>query len=117
MTGSYPIHSGIPYRYSRRIITGRPIECACKTNIIVKALARDAEPDRDTIAHFISGRTEAVKDLFTQVLLKCYAPGLIGGELFAIDGCERPFNASKEWSGTPLRSWGRRRTLKHWWER
>jgi transposase len=64
------------YCYSRGIITSRPIEYACKTNIIVKALARDAEPDRDTIAHFISSQAEAVKDLFAQVLLKCYALGL-----------------------------------------
>jgi hypothetical protein len=32
--------------------------------------------------------------------LKCYAPGLTGGELFAIDGCKLPSNAAKEWSGT-----------------
>jgi hypothetical protein len=32
--------------------------------------------------------------------LKCYGLGLIGGELFAIDGCKLPSNASKEWSGT-----------------
>jgi transposase len=88
------------YCYSRGIITSRPIEYACKTNIIIKALARDAEPDHDTIAHFISSQAEAVKELFAQVLLKCYALGLIGGELFAIDGCKLPSNASKEWSGT-----------------
>ncbi|MDR1469221.1 MAG: transposase [Spirochaetaceae bacterium] len=88
------------YCYSRGIITGRPIEYTCKTNIIVKNLARDAEPDHDTITYFISSRAEAVKGLFAQVLLKCYAPGLIGGELFAIDGCKLPSNAAKEWSGT-----------------
>ncbi|MDR1469268.1 MAG: hypothetical protein LBT00_08235 [Spirochaetaceae bacterium] len=81
-------------------MTSRPIEYACKTNIIVKALARDAEPNHDTIARFISSQAEAVKDLFAQVLLKCYALGLIGGELFAIDGCKLPSNAAKEWSGT-----------------
>jgi hypothetical protein len=62
--------------------------------------ARDTEPDHDTIAHFISSQAEAVKGLFAQVLLKCYALGLIGGELFAIDGCKLPSNAAKEWSGT-----------------
>jgi hypothetical protein len=88
------------YCYSRGIITSRPIEYACKTNIIVKALARDAEPDHDTVAHFISSQAPAVKDFFAQVLLKCYAPGLTGGELFAIDGCKLPSNAAREWSGT-----------------
>jgi transposase len=52
------------YGYSRGIITSRPIECACKTNVIIKAPARDVEPDHDTIAHFISSQAEAVKGLF-----------------------------------------------------
>jgi hypothetical protein len=47
------------YCYSRGIIISRPIEYACKTNIIIKALARDAELDHDTIAHFISSQAEA----------------------------------------------------------
>jgi transposase len=88
------------YCYSRGIITSRPIAYDCKTNIVVKALARDMEPDHDTIAHFISSQGEAVKKLFAQVLLKCYALGLIGGELFGIDGCKLPSNAAQEWSGT-----------------
>jgi transposase len=74
------------YCHSRGIITSRPIEYACKTNIIVKALARDAEPDHGAIARFISSQAEAVKDLFARVPLKCHALGLTGGELFAIDG-------------------------------
>jgi hypothetical protein len=41
-----------------------------------------------------------VKDLFTQVLLKCYALGLIGGERLSIDGCKLLSNTAKEWSGT-----------------
>jgi hypothetical protein len=40
------------------------------------------------------------RDLFAQVLLKCYALELVGGELFAIDECKLPSNAAKEWSGT-----------------
>jgi hypothetical protein len=76
------------------------MEYACKTTIIVKALAGDAEPDHATIAYFISSQAEAVKKLFSQVLCQCYALGLIGGDLFAIDGCKLPTNASKEWSGT-----------------
>jgi transposase len=100
------------YCYSRGIITSRPIEYACKTNIIVKALARDAEPDHDTIAHFISSQAEAVKELFAQVLLKCYGLGLIGGELFAIDGCKLPSNAAKEWSGTLEELWKKKKDLE-----
>ncbi|MDR0722728.1 MAG: transposase [Treponema sp.] len=44
------------YCCSRGSITSRPLEYACKSNVIVKALAWDAEPDHDTIAHFISSR-------------------------------------------------------------
>jgi transposase len=48
------------YGYSRGIITSRPIEYACKSNIVIKALAWDAEPDHDTIAHFISSQAGAI---------------------------------------------------------
>ncbi|MDR1956380.1 MAG: transposase [Treponema sp.] len=86
--------------YSRGIITSRPIAYACKTNRVVKALARDAEPDHDTIAYFIISQAEAVKNLFSQVLLTCDSLGLIGGDMVAIDGCNLPSNAAKAWSGT-----------------
>jgi len=89
----------ILYCYSRGILTSRQIEKACKDNIIVKALAEDSEPDHDTIATFISTNSEAVKDLFVQVLLQCDELKLITGEMFAIDGLKLPSNASKEWSG------------------
>jgi transposase len=89
----------ILYCYSRGIITSRRIEKACHDSIIVKALAEDSEPDHDTIATFISRNSEAVKDLFAQILLKCAELKLITGEMFAIDGCKLPSNASKEWSG------------------
>ncbi|WP_052299684.1 transposase [Treponema primitia] len=88
------------YCYSRGIITSRPIEQAAKTNIVIKALAADAEPDHDTIAHFISSNSDAIKDLFTQILIQCGQLGLINGEMFAIDGCKLPSNASREWSGS-----------------
>jgi transposase len=90
----------ILYCYSKGILSSRPIEQACKNNIIVKSLAADNEPDHDTIAAFISMNSEAVKDLFTQVVLQCDELELIIGEMFALDGRELPSNASKEWSGT-----------------
>ena len=89
----------ILYCYSKGIISSRRIEKACKDNIIAKALAEDTEPDHDTIATFISTNNEAIKDLFTQVLMQCAELSLITGEMFAIDGCKLPSNASKEWSG------------------
>jgi len=90
----------ILYCYSRGIITSRKIEKACRDNIIVKALAEDCEPDHATIAGFISENSKAVQDLFARVLLQCGELKLITGEMFAIDGCKLPSNASKEWSGT-----------------
>ena len=87
----------IIYSYSLGIISSRKIEKACRTNINLKALAKDAEPDHDTIATFISRNNEAVSDLFTQVVLQCGELELITGEMFAIDGCKLPSNADKEW--------------------
>ena len=89
----------ILFCYSRGHLSSRKIEKACKENITAKALAKDMEPDHSTIAAFISGNCEAVKELFTQVLLQCSQLNLITGEMFAIDGCKLPSNASKEWSG------------------
>lgn len=43
---------------------------------------------------------DEVGALFTQVLMTCDRLGLIGKELFAIDGVRLPSNASKERSGT-----------------
>jgi len=89
----------ILYCYSKGLLSSRKIEKACKENIIVKALAEDCEPDHDTIASFVSKNIESVKDLFTQILIKCSQLQLISGEMFAIDGCKLPANVSKEWSG------------------
>jgi hypothetical protein len=41
-----------------------------------------------------------IVQLFRDILLICDDQGLIGKEMFAIDGCKLPSNASKEWSGT-----------------
>jgi len=90
----------IMYCYSLGIISSRRIEQACKNNIVIKALTANNEPDHDTIATFISRDSVAVKDLFAQVLLQCAELKLITGEMFAIDGCKLPSNASKEWSGS-----------------
>ena len=45
-------------------------------------------------------RSEEIGTLFREVVLICDELGLIGGDLFAVDGCKLPSNASKEWSGT-----------------
>lgn len=64
------------------------------------ALSADLKPDHSTVADFISRAPAALADLFGQVVLICDRLGLIGKEMFAIDGCKLPSNASKTWSGT-----------------
>ena len=86
--------------YSRGIFSSRRIERACRENVVFMALSADAQPHWTTLAQFISGRQEAIVALFREVLLVCETLGLLGKELFAIDGLKLPSNASKEWSGT-----------------
>jgi len=64
------------------------------------ALSANSRPHFTTIADFISSTDKEVVHLFLEVLLVCDQQNLIGKEMFAIDGCKLPSNASKEWSGT-----------------
>ncbi|HEY8857574.1 MAG TPA: IS1182 family transposase, partial [Rugosibacter sp.] len=57
-------------------------------------------PHFTTIAAFVSGLGEDIAKLFAQVLYLCDRQGLIGHEMFAIDGVKLPSNASKGKSGT-----------------
>jgi len=88
------------YAYSRGMLSSREIERACRENVIFMALSADTQPHFTTIAHFISSMAAEIEPIFRDVLLYCDELGLIGKELFAIDGCKLPANASKEWSGT-----------------
>ena len=90
----------ILFAYSKGIKTSREIQWCCDTNIIFKALSCDTTPHWTTIAKFVSSMPEAIEALFEQVLLVCDEDGLLGKELFAIDGCKMSSNAAKEWSGT-----------------
>ncbi len=88
------------YAYSRGIVSSRKIEQACRENVIFMALSADTRPHFTSIADFISSMDKEIIHLFRDVLLVCDDMGLIGKEMFAIDGCKMPSNASKEWSGT-----------------
>lgn len=90
----------ILFGYSRGITSSRNLEWHCQHNILFKALSCDSVPHFTTIAEFVSGRSAEIEGLFEQILLICDEQGLLGHELFAIDGCKMPSNASKEWSGT-----------------
>jgi transposase len=90
----------ILYAYSRGITSSRKIAQCCEENIIFMALSADTRPHFTTIADFISSADKEIIRLFLEVLLTCDEMSLIGKEMFAVDGCKMPSNASKEWSGT-----------------
>jgi transposase len=86
--------------YSRGLVSSRKIEQACCENVIFMALACGQQPDHSTIAAFVSSMKDEILPLFRDVLLVCEEMNLLGGTMFALDGCKLPSNASKEWSGT-----------------
>ena len=88
------------FAYSRGIISSRKIAQCCEENVVFMALSADTHPHFSTIADFISSMEEEVVKVFTDVLSVCYAEGLIGKRMFAIDGCKLAANCAKEWSGT-----------------
>lgn len=86
--------------YSQGLISSRAIERACVNNVQFIAISGDSQPSHAHIAKFVSDLGEQIKPLFSQVLMTCDGQGLIGREMFAIDGVKLPSNASKERSGT-----------------
>ena len=90
----------ILFGYSRGLISSRRIAEACETNITFMSLSGDEQPHYTSIAAFVSRMSSQIEPLFTQILMICDKEGLIGRNMFAIDGCKIKSNASKEWSGT-----------------
>lgn len=86
--------------YSQGLISSRVIEQACQRNVQFIAISGDSRPSHTHIAKFVCNLSDQIKPLFSQVLMTCDAQGLIGRDMFAIDGVKLPSNASKERSGT-----------------
>jgi transposase len=86
--------------YSRGVISSRAIERLCRENVLFMAISGDSAPRFTTIAKFVRELGEEVSAIFTQVLLICDRRGLIGRQMFAIDGVKLPSNADKRHSGT-----------------
>lgn len=86
--------------YARGMVSSRALARACETNVVFMALCGDHAPHFTTIAGFIRHLGDEIAPLFAQVLWLCDRQGLIGRELFAIDGVKLPSNASKHKSGT-----------------
>ncbi|MEA9428863.1 hypothetical protein VCX68_20750 [Aeromonas caviae] len=74
----------------------------CREHVAFIALCGDTSPHFTTLAAFVSSLSEEVASLFAQVLFLCDQQGLIGRQLFAIDGVKLPSNASKAKSGMRL---------------
>jgi len=88
------------FAYSRGITSSREIERACRENVVFMALSADSHPHFTTIAEFVSSMEHEIVPLFRNVLMICAEEGLIGRQMFAIDGCKITSNCAKEWSGT-----------------
>jgi transposase len=86
--------------YSQGLVSSRAIERACRDNVLFVAITGDAKPHFTTIAAFVSRSRDAIASVFAQVLSILGKEGLIGREMFAIDGVKLPSNASKHRSGT-----------------
>jgi len=88
------------FAYSRGIVSSRGIERACQEHVTFIARCGDTAPHFTTIAHFVSTLGDDIARVFAAVVAICDAHGLIGREMFAIDGVKLPSNASKRRSGT-----------------
>lgn len=85
--------------YSQGIISSRKMESACIDNVMFMAVSGESRPDHSTLAAFVSKLGDEVAKLFAQVLVLCDRQGLIGREMFAIDGVKLPSNAPKAAAG------------------
>jgi len=63
------------------------------------ALCGTTAPHFTTIAHFVSALRDDIAQVFAGVLAVSDGQGLIGRDMFAIDGVKPPSNASKHRSG------------------
>lgn len=86
--------------YSRGIVTSRAMERACRENVLFMAISGDSAPQFTTIAKFVRELGAEAAAIFARVLLVCDRSGLIGRQMFAIDGVKLPSNAAKRRSGT-----------------
>ena len=88
------------FAYSQGIVRSRAIERVCQEHVTCMALCGMTAPHFTTIAHFVSTLRDDIAQVFAAVLAVCDGQGLIGREMFAIDGVKLPSNASKHRSGT-----------------
>jgi transposase len=85
--------------YAHGIVSSRAIARACEEQVTFIALCGDQAPHFTTIAHFVSTLGDDIARVFAAVVALCDQQGLIGREMFAIDGVKLPSNAAKRRSG------------------
>ena len=88
------------FGYARSLVSSRAIARACEQHVTFIALSGDSRPHFTTIAHFVRTLGDQIAPIFAAVLAGCDRQGLIGREMFAIDGVKLPSNATKHRSGT-----------------
>src|SRR3970282_906444 len=86
--------------YAHGVVSSRGIERLCREHVTFIALCGDQPPHFSTIAEFVSTLGDDIARVFAAVGGVCDREGLIGREMFAIDGVKLPSNASKRRSGT-----------------
>ena len=86
--------------YAHGVVSSRGIEGLCREHVTFIALCGDEPPHFTTIADFVSRAGDEIAHVFGAVVAICDRQGLIGREMFAIDGVKLPSNASKRRSGT-----------------
>ena len=88
------------FAYAQGIVSSRGTERACREHVTFLALCGDSGPHFTTIANIVSNLGEDIAHVFAAVLAICARRGLLGREMFAIDGVKLPSNAAKSRSGT-----------------
>lgn len=86
--------------YAHGVVSSRGIERLCQEHVTFIALCGDQAPHFTTIAEFVSTQGDGIARVFAAVVAICAREGLIGREMFAIDGVKLPSNAAKRRSGT-----------------
>jgi transposase len=86
--------------YAHGVVSSRGIERLCREQVTFIARCGDQPPHFTTIADFVSTRGDEIARVFGAVVAIGDRQGLIGREMFAIDGVKLPSNASKRRSGT-----------------
>ncbi|MGW2161608.1 transposase [Nonomuraea sp. NPDC001699] len=84
------------YAYSAGVRSSRQIERSCRTDVAMRVICGLQAPDHTVIARFRQRHQDAVRDLFTQVLLICAKAGLGRLGVIAVDGTKIAANAAKK---------------------